>query len=137
MIISKVLGAVLVSGVVAAGASAFTAPGLADSAPASQFLGGTVSQTVTGANLVSVTYGFTDATNTVVDSITMVFNGADGKTVSVAPTGNATPGGAFSSGAVNAGTHTYVAAWEPTIEGGPDGYATLTGIGVTVVGDQG
>lgn len=85
----KLIGAVAVVGILAAGGSAFTATGLTSTAGASQFIGGTVSQAVTGATLNGITYGFTDATNTAVDTVTLTFAAdAVGKHVAIALAGN-------------------------------------------------
>jgi hypothetical protein len=87
---TKLIGAVSVAAVVAAGGSAFTATGLLNSAGASQYIGGTVSQSVSGATLNSVTYSFGDApANTAVHSVALVFGDAstDGLTPTVALTG--------------------------------------------------
>ena len=56
----QILGGVAVAGVVAAGATAFTASGVANSitqtADASVFLGGTIGQSVTGAEVTGITF---------------------------------------------------------------------------------
>lgn len=83
----QMLGGVAVAGVVAAGSTAFTATGLTNSAGASQFIGGTVTQTVTGATLTGVTYSFGDVAKTKVRSVVLAFTGADGKTATVVPAG--------------------------------------------------
>src|SRR5690349_11214 len=57
----KLIGAAAVAAVVAAGGSAFTGTGVTDNAAASQFVGGTVSQSITGATLNDISYHFTDA----------------------------------------------------------------------------
>ena len=54
--IVKTLGALVIAGTVAAGGSAFTAGGLTNDADPSQFIGGTVAQTVDGATLDAVAY---------------------------------------------------------------------------------
>jgi hypothetical protein len=69
----KILGAVAVAGLVAATGSAFTGTGLSNSAGAAQFVGGTVSQTVSGATLTDISYEFSDGTQTAVDGITLTF----------------------------------------------------------------
>jgi hypothetical protein len=69
----QLLGGVAVAGAVAAGTTAFTATGLATNAGASGFVGGTISQTVTGATLSSITYHTDTTPGDSVDSITMVF----------------------------------------------------------------
>jgi hypothetical protein len=56
---TRILGAVAVAGLIAAGSAAFTGSGILQSgtaAPTSGFAGGTVSQTVTGANLSDIDY---------------------------------------------------------------------------------
>lgn len=80
-----------------AAGGAFTGTGLETTgqAAAPQFVGGTISQTVTGAKLSNIVYGFTDTTKTHVNLITLTFTGetVDGLHVAVALTGGT--GGAF------------------------------------------
>jgi hypothetical protein len=90
---TKFLGAVAVAGLIAAGGSAFTGTGVTNGAGATQFVGGTVSQSVTGATLSSVTYSFADApANTAVHSVALVF--ADENTLAKTPTVTFTGGNA-------------------------------------------
>jgi hypothetical protein len=87
----KLIGAVAVAGVLAAGGSAFTGTGVTSTAPSTQFVGGTVSQAVTGATLNNVTYGFSDATNTAINAVTLTFAAdAVGKSVAIALSGGGT-----------------------------------------------
>jgi hypothetical protein len=97
----RILAAVAFAGLATASGAAFTATGLNDTTSGTQFLGGTVHQTVTGADLVSVVYGYTDLTNTEVNSIVLTFANANGETVTVTANGG-TPGADFVD-AVNAG----------------------------------
>lgn len=102
----KLFGAVLAVGVLAATGSAFTATGLTNNAGANQFVGGTISQDVTGATLSSVTYAFGDApANTAVHSVALVF--ADEITVGKTPTVALTGGNAvaFTCDAIAVTTH--------------------------------
>jgi hypothetical protein len=118
------------AGLVALGGTAFTGTGLGNSAPASQFIGGTVSQTVTGATLDSIDYGFADdPAHTQVNSIQLTFaNTADGRTVAVTPHGNS-GGGTFACSAVasNASTCSYTSGSDTL-----PGYSGLTSLDVTV-----
>ena len=120
-----------IAGLASLGGSAFTGTGVANNAPASQFVGGTVSQTVTGATLESVGYAFADGpANTQVQTINLTFsNTADGRTVSVTPTGGATGVGTFSCTGVatNASTCTYTPGTDTLA-----GYTDLTSLDVTV-----
>ena len=85
---AKLLGAVAVAGLVAATGSAFTGTGLTNAAGATQFVGGTVSQAVTGATLSAVAYTFSNTTKTAVTQIDLTFaTGANGQAVTVALTG--------------------------------------------------
>jgi hypothetical protein len=85
----KLIGAVAVAGIVAAGGSAFTGTGVTDAAAGSQFVGGTVSQTITGATLNDIAYGFTNAADTTINAVTLTFEAdALGKHVSIALAGN-------------------------------------------------
>ena len=94
----KLIGAVAVASIVAAAGSAFTGTGVTSTAAASQFVGGTVSQTISGATLNDISYQFADPTNTTIDGVTLTF-GADalGKSVAIALAGS----GASTSSCVN------------------------------------
>ena len=122
------LGAAALTGAVFATGSAFTATGIERTAPATQFLGGTVAQSVTGATLSTLDYTFFDTTNTEVTAITLTFadSNADGATVSLTPSG--TGPGTFTCGDVS-GTTSICSFVPATAE---DGYAGLTGISITV-----
>jgi hypothetical protein len=66
-------------GAAAVGGAAFTGSGLASGAPATTFIGGTAGQTVSGATLTGVEYGFVDdGMNTGVETITLRLTGAEG-----------------------------------------------------------
>jgi hypothetical protein len=85
----KLVVAAAVAGIVATCGSAFTATGLTSTAGAAQFVGGTVSQAVTGATLNTIDYGFTDATNTTINAVRLTFAAdAVGKHVTIAMSGN-------------------------------------------------
>jgi hypothetical protein len=120
-----------VAGLAALGGTAFTGTGLGNSAPATQFIGGTVSQSVTGATLDSVDYGFADdPAHTQVSSIQLTFsNTADGRTVAATPHGNSANGGTFGCTAVasNASTCSYTPGSDTL-----PGYSGLTSLDVTV-----
>jgi hypothetical protein len=120
----KLLGALAVAGIVAASGSAFTGAGLTNNAGSTQFVGGTVSQSVTGATLTNVAYSFTDATNRTADTVTLTFAAdALGKQVAVALTGGA--GTAFTCTNVLA-----ISPYTSVCNGGT--IADPTGIDVTV-----
>ncbi len=96
MTISKraktVIGAAALTGAVLMTGGAFTATGLDSTATASQAVGGTVSQSVTGVGtLTGITYGYTDNTNTAVNLVDLAFTGSDGHDVSVTLSGGADP----------------------------------------------
>jgi hypothetical protein len=84
MLSIKLLGAVAVAGLVAAGGTAFTATGLTSSAPAAAVIGGTIPQTVNGADLSSVAYmdGAVASTG-LVDTVVLTFGSALPTTASV------------------------------------------------------
>lgn len=87
---AKIITALSVAGLAVAAGSAFTGTGVATAGQAAsgQFVGGTVSQSVTGATLNSIVYGFTDGTKTGVNKVTLTFADATGgKTPTVALTG--------------------------------------------------
>jgi hypothetical protein len=91
---TKVLGAISIAGVLAAGGAAFTATGITTSsraAASSQFIGGTVGQGVeSGVNLANIAYA-TNGPGTVVTGIDLTFVGAtaDGKTPTLVLTAGA------------------------------------------------
>ena len=123
----KILTAVAVAGIVFAGGSAFTGTGLDTTAGATQFIGGQVSQAVTGATLAGVDYDFTDTTQESINKINLSFaNTEDGKPVAVTTTGGA--GGTFLCGNVVANASTCSFTATP----GEDGYTGLTGLSITV-----
>lgn len=129
---AKILTALSVAGLAVAAGSAFTGTGVATSgqAASAQFVGGTVSQAVTGATLTDISYSFADtAAKTKVNSIALTFTGtANGRGVAVAPSGGS--GGTFNCTAVssNASTCTFAA----TPESGATGYTDLSSLAVTV-----
>ncbi|MBV1781361.1 hypothetical protein KRR55_19855 [Paeniglutamicibacter sp. ABSL32-1] len=124
----KILTAVAVAGIAFAGGSAFTGTGLTNNAGATQFIGGQVSQSVTGATLASVAYAFADTTaKTSVNSITLTFaDTADGLEVAATPSGGS--GGTFTCGLVsaNVSTCTFAPATAET------GYTGLTSLAIDV-----
>ncbi|MEY2420610.1 MAG: hypothetical protein QOI95_677 [Acidimicrobiaceae bacterium] len=100
------VGAVALAATAGIAGSAFTSTGVTNNAGSTQFVGGTVSQSVTGATLSSVEYSFGDApANTAVHSVALTFANAnaDGKTPTVVFTGgNAV---AFTCDAIDGTTH--------------------------------
>jgi hypothetical protein len=86
---TTLIAAVAAAGLAAIGGSAFTGTGVTNSAGASQFIGGTVNQTVSGATLANVAYTFGDApANTAVHSVALTFAvGAAGQTVAITISG--------------------------------------------------
>ncbi|MGO4247928.1 hypothetical protein AB4Y87_12005 [Paenarthrobacter sp. RAF54_2] len=127
---AKIITALSVAGLAVAAGSAFTGTGVTKTGQASadQFVGGTVSQTVSGATLTTIAYGFDDAdANTRVNSITLTFAGTvNGRAVAATPSGGS--GGTFtcSATASNASSCTFVPADTET------GYTGLTSLAVTV-----
>ena len=127
---AKIITALSVAGLAVAAGSAFTGTGVAtaDQAASAQFVGGTVSQAVTGATLTNVTYSFADVgPNTRVSSIALTFSGtANGRLVAVAPSGGS--GGTFDCTAVasNASSCAFVPTDAET------GYINLGSLAVTV-----
>jgi hypothetical protein len=128
----KVLTAVAVAGLALAGGSAFTGTGVTTTgtAASAQFVGGTVSQSVTGATLDSIVYGFTDGTDSKVSTIRLTFTGtADGHAVTAGPAGGGAGVGTFSCSATSANVSdcTYTAGTDLFL-----GYTGLTSLDVTV-----
>ena len=87
--IKLMIGVVAVFGSMAVAGSAFTGTGLTNTAGSTQFVGGTVSQSITGATLAGVEYSFGDApANTAIRSAVLTFAAdSDGKAVAVEFTG--------------------------------------------------
>jgi len=84
MSLIQMAGGVAVAGVVAAGSTALTGTGLAfggsGTGTAAQFVGGAVTQTVTGATLTSIAYDYVDAIGqTKVNKMTIGLTGTGGK----------------------------------------------------------
>jgi hypothetical protein len=101
---TKFLGALAVAGLVAAGGSAFTSTGVTNNAGPTQFIGGTVSQSVTGATISTIAYNFSDATKTAVTTIVLTFADATGgKTPTLVSTGTG-PADVYTCTAIAAGT---------------------------------
>lgn len=126
-----IVGGAVIAALAALGGSAFTGTGLADTAGSTQFVGGTVTQTVTGATLASIVYAFADApANTEVSTISLTFTTtADGRTVTVTPSGGGGGVGTFSctDTSSNASTCTYSAGTDTLT-----GYLGLASLDVTV-----
>ncbi|MDQ1737820.1 MAG: hypothetical protein QOH56_4071 [Pseudonocardiales bacterium] len=137
--VTKLMTAVAFAGLAAASAAGFTGTGITDATGGSQFIGGTVSQSVTGATLTGVVYNFVGGSTgpkTNISSIDLSFSGADGKAVDVAANGlaiNATFSGNGTADipgtvAVGGGVHFVVTA----IGGAAAGYAGLSSLAITV-----
>jgi hypothetical protein len=109
---TRLLTALAVGGVVAASGAAFTAGGV--TAPASSFVGGSVSQTITGATLSSVVYDTDEALNKIT-SVTLTFGdaAADARTPTIA-FGGAAVNGTYTCAAVEAAAHTSLCSAAPT-----------------------
>jgi hypothetical protein len=88
MSILQMAGGVVVAGVVAAGATAVTGAGVTLSGTATdQWVGGTATQTISGASVTGVAYTYVDAAKTQVSSIVINISGAPSKTVTITPSG--------------------------------------------------
>ncbi|WP_138444665.1 hypothetical protein [Sinomonas susongensis] len=99
----KILTGLGAAGLALAAGSAFTGTGVTNSAGSTQFLGGTVSQSVTGATLSSIGYGFTDASDTAVNEVTLHFADATGGKTPTISLNNGT-GTAFTCTAIDGTT---------------------------------
>jgi hypothetical protein len=105
---AKIVTALSVTGLALVAGSAFTGAGLVNAAGSSQFVGGTVTQEVTGATLTNLEYGFTDATKTAVNQVTLTFaEGVAGKTPVLSLTGGGAPA-TFGCTAIDALSNTSV-----------------------------
>ncbi len=125
---SKIIAAVSIAVLAAAGGTAFTATGVTTTGQASsaQFVGGTVSQSVDGATLNSIVYAYADGTNTAIHTATLTF--ADALTDTKVPTVvfTAETPVAFTCTAIEATGHSSTCTAEDTDQTG------ATGIAVTV-----
>jgi hypothetical protein len=127
---AKILVAVVgLVGALAVGGVAFTATGLTDNAPPAALIGGTVSQTVSGATLSDVTYGFADPGNTEMNTVTLTFADATGgatPTLAVSPTDGSVTWTCEAVGATTPDVSTCTASGAPAYQTG------VTGIAITV-----
>jgi hypothetical protein len=123
----KIVAGLAAAGLAAAGGSAFTATGLATSgtAASAQFVGGTISQAVTGGTLSSIAYGYTNPTNTAVNTITLTFANANADTRAVTAVATGGNNGTFTCENV-AATTTMISTC--TYGAGADAAAGTTGI---------
>jgi hypothetical protein len=91
----QLLGGVAAAGVVAAGTTALTGSGVVwggtNGGVATQFVGGTLTQTVAGASITDVAY-VNDATGQQTSSIAVSLTGANGKFLQLTPSGGAYTG---------------------------------------------
>jgi hypothetical protein len=124
--VTKIVGAVAIAGVIAAGSSAFTAGGLSMVADESVSLGGTVSQSVTGEiSLTDVGYTYNGADPNGVTSIQLTFGAPTAsRVVTLVATGT-------SGGAVTFGCATSLTA-NVTCTATGSGYVGLDSIAVTI-----
>ncbi|MEV6845844.1 hypothetical protein [Actinoplanes sp. NPDC051411] len=83
----QLLGGVAVAGAVAAGSTALTGSGLSMTPSANQFVGGSIDQNITGANVDTIVYHYTDTTKTQVDYLTVTLTGAASKALTMSATG--------------------------------------------------
>lgn len=126
---TKIAVGVAFAGLAAAGGAALTGSGLTNGAGSTQFVGGTVSQSVTGATLADVAYTFTDSSNTKVSGISLTFSStADGTHVAVTPSGGGAGAGTFTCADVasNASACTYTPGTDTLT-----GYLGLSSLAVT------
>jgi hypothetical protein len=127
----KIVGGLAIAGLTGAAGSAFTATGLTTTGTAAsdQFIGGTISQAVTGATLDSIVYDYVDAaTKTAVKKITLTFTtAADGVTVAAVATGGNNGTFSCSDIATLVSTCTYVVGADTEV-----GSTGITSLSVTV-----
>ena len=128
---NRIVTALAAVGVVAAAGSAFTATGVTTTGNAAspQFVGGTVSQAVTGATLNDIVYSFEDTTNTAVDGATLTFTDAlaDGRAVTAVANDGLASEADFACSAVSGTTSTCTLS--PALAG-------LVSITITVASSQ-
>ena len=101
----QMVGGVAAAGVVAAGTTAFTAAGLTTSA--TPFLGGVVTQAITGGAVDTVTFTFSDGARTAINGVNLHFatDTTDLAKVTVTTTVSGGTNPTWTCGDVNAGTN--------------------------------
>jgi hypothetical protein len=121
-------GALALASLAAFGGSAFTGSGVTMVAPTSQFIGGTVSQSVTGATLQSIAYTPKAGNGTTLTSATLTFadGAADAKVPAMELTGTSETAECT---AVAAADHTSTCTFSGDVTG-------LTGASITVPSDS-
>ena len=130
---TQLIAAVAVAGIAIAGSTALTGTGLANAAGSSQFIGGTVSQSVSGGSLASVVYSFGDGpANTMVNFIDLRIDGnVNGHLVSVVATGGPGGQGTFTCAALNVSGQSHCTYAPAASEWG---YSGLSNLAITVSG---
>jgi hypothetical protein len=121
-------GAAALAGAVGIGGVAFTSTGVTNNAGGSQFVGGTVTQSVNGATLSSIDYSFTDGANTSINAVLLTFADANADTKVPTVVFSAATQESFTCSAVSTEVHTSNCI--PTAAGPTQTGAT--GIAVTV-----
>jgi hypothetical protein len=125
--LTKIITAAAFAGLAVTAGSALTGTGVTNNASASQFIGGTVSQSVTGATLTNIAYQYVDGSNTAVNSITLTFgSGLDTKVPTAVLSGGT--GTTFTCAAVAAAGTTSLRS--PV--GAPMSYTGLASLAVTI-----
>jgi hypothetical protein len=132
----QLLGGVAVAGAVAAGSTAFTANGIQNTISGSTFLGGSVSQSVTGANLTAMSATTSDApTNRLVTAFDLTFDGNTpaGRTVTLTSDGTISAGSptGFYCETVQANKHSVCTAGTSLVAPGGS-YTDITSVTVSV-----
>jgi hypothetical protein len=130
MSLLQMAGGVAVAGVVAAGSTALTGTGLAwgggAGGTAAQFVGGNVTQTVTGATVTGITYGYVASTgNTKVNLITIALTGTGGKSFTLATKDGSNTDLGYGGGSTDRWSCTDAGSADPTLTAS---IGTLTGV---------
>jgi hypothetical protein len=142
MSLLQMAGGVAVAGVVAVGGTALTGSGVTwlgtGTAKTTQFVGGTVSQSVTGAQVTGVAYAFSDGTDTIVSGVTITFHAGDvtgTNAVTLAPSGTGYTGNGAEWTCGTAGDSTSCTvktSGHVAVTGAANGYDGLTALAITV-----
>lgn len=136
---TKILGMAAAATIIATGTAAFTGAGMVttNSAAESAFIGGKVSQSVTGGALSNIAYRIKTGSNGQVDQITLTFVDVPaGTPVTAELSGTWTAADGFLFTNVN-GSNQSTGTPALGTEAAPTGYITdLSGIEVTVHGDE-
>jgi hypothetical protein len=131
-----VIAAAALIGTAGIAGTAFTATGVlaTGNAATPQFVGGTVSQTITGATLTNIEYGYDAVDHLNVDEVLLTFadSNADGQHVTLTPHSSAGTPDTDTFTCTDVSTTATVSTSDCTITGGTGAYTGLDSIDILV-----